>query len=166
MKAPKTMPYRAVPGEDGLEPALIVHRVQGVDHPGIHGARVEGVAEPEQRRGDRERNDAAAGEPEPQVQQRREDDDADGEEVRHAAAQCVGDHAGRHLEHHLRHRVRRVHQHDLENVEPHRQQEQGVDAPDERLRQRRAGGDAEVRADDAARGHRGCVPRRRRNQRL
>ncbi len=147
-----------VAGEDRLQAPLVADRVEGVDHPGVDGAGVEGVADAQQGGGRDEGPDAVAGQAEAHVEQRRDEDGADREQVRDAAADRVRDDAGRHLEHHLRDRVGGVDEHHLEDVEAHREQEQRVDAPDQRLRERGRRGDAVVRADDALRVHGRSVP--------
>ena len=147
-----------VASEDRLQAPLVAHRVEGVDHPGVDSAGVEGVADAEQGGGRDKGPDAVAGQAEAHVEERRDEDGADREQVRDAAADRVRDDAGGHLEHHLRDRVGGVDEHHLEDVETHREQEQGVDAPDQRLRERRRRGDAVVGADDALRVHGRSVP--------
>ena len=73
----------------------------------------------------------------------------DGEQEREAPAERVRDHPGRYLEHDHARRERRVGDEHLEEAEPRVEQEERVDAPDERGRQRVQTREREVARKDA-----------------
>ena len=136
------------PAEDVLEMAGEARRLEGVDEPRLGGAREEREAESEQDRGDRPAPQRRVRLPHQQVEQRGEQERRGAEQVGEATAPGVGDDAGRDLEEHLPDREERVRREGLRVVQAGVEQEDRVDPPDERRRERREEGQDEIRALD------------------
>ena len=105
-------------------------------------SRIEAIAQPEKPGPDL---------PHDQVQQGRDQERRRAQQEREPAAAGVGDHPGRDLEQHLADREERVDREGLRVVEAGVEQEQRVDAPDERGSQRREQGQDEIGPLDRAR---------------
>ena len=75
--------------------------------------------------------------PQQEIEERRDEERGRAEQVRGASSEHVGDHAGRDFKQHLACREEGVRRKGLRDAQPRIEQEQGVDPPDERGRERR-----------------------------
>ena len=124
-------------GEDRLEGAAEARRLERVDEPGLGRPREEREAEPEQDRRERPSEQPGADLPHDEIEQGREQRGGRAQQEREPATTGVGDHPGRDLEQHLSDGEERVDREGLRVVQAGIEQEQRVDAPDERRRQGR-----------------------------
>ena len=143
------------PREDPLQGPRVARRLERVDQPRLGRAGEEREPESEQDRRDRPADEPGADLPHHEVQERRQHQGGGAEQEREPAATRVGDDAGRDLEQDLADGEEGVDGERLGVVQPGVQQEQGVDAPDERCRERREQGEGEIRPldGDVALGH-------------
>ena len=140
------------PAEDVLEVAREAGRLQRVDQPRLGGAGEEREAQAQQDRGDRPAPQRRVDLPHHQVQEGRHEQRGRAEHVRELPAARVGHDAGGHLEDHLADREEGVGRERLRVAQARVEQEDRVDAPDERRGQRRQERQDEIRALDRARG--------------
>ena len=127
-------------------------RRQGVDQPRLGRAREEREPEAEDDRGHGPADERRVDVPHDQVQQGRDEQRRRPEQEGEAPAARVGDDPGRDLEHHLPDREERVGRERLVLSRPGVEQEEGVDAPDERRGERGQQGQDEVGALDGSGG--------------
>ena len=138
------------PPEDRLEAAREPGRAERVDEPGFRGAGEEREAETQQDRGQRPPDERGVDLPHHEVQEGRGQQGHGPEQEREAPAARVGDDARRHFEDDLADREEGVRGERLGVAQARVEQEERVDAPDERRRQRRQQGEHEVRALDGS----------------
>ena len=131
-------------GEDRLQRAAEAGRLERIDEPRLGRPREEREAEPKQDRGERPSEQPGADLPHHEVEQGREQESGRAQQERETATAGIGDHSGRDLEQHLADSEERVDREGLGVVEAGIEQEQGVDAPDERCRQGREQGQDEI----------------------
>ena len=129
--------HHLCPPEDRLEVLRVAGRGQRVDQPRLGRAGEEREAEAEQGRCDRPGPERRADVPHVQVQQRREQQGRGAEEEAEAPAAGIGHHAGRDLEEDHADAEERVGREGLRVAQAGVEQEERVDAPDERGGQRR-----------------------------
>ena len=144
------------PPEDRLEVLREPGRGQRVDQPRLGRPGEEREPESEHDRRDRPAQERGLDLPHDEVQQGRREQRHGAEHEREPATSRVGHDARGNLEQDLADREERVRRERLGVVQPGVEQEQGVDAPDERRGERRQQGQDEVGALDRARrvGHR------------
>ena len=138
--------------EDAVLPSGEPRSVEGVDQPGIHRPRLAREAEPQEDGGEDETGQAPVEHGRAHVAKGGHGQRADAEEERSAAPDRVGHHARWNLEHDLAGAEGGVDEHHLEDVQTGVEEEEGVDSPDDRRRQREEGVDRVVGALDAPRG--------------
>ena len=124
------------PPEHGLEVAGEARGVERIDQPSLDRPGEEREAEADQKRGDRPHPERRLDLPQQDVDQRRDRERHDAEQVRRSPPDGVGHDAGRHLEQHHPAREEGVGRERLHVREPRVEQEDRVDPPDERRRQR------------------------------
>src|SRR2546426_12472123 len=71
------------PGEHALERLIVAACLEGIDQPGIHGARVERVSQSEEHRDPHERPESTAAPRDGHVEQRRYEQREEAEQQRH-----------------------------------------------------------------------------------
>ena len=135
----------------GLEAARVARETERIDEPRLDRAGEERKPEPEQHRDDRPGRERRLRLPEQPVQQRRACERDGPEQVRDAPAPDVGDDTGRHLESDHPGGEECVRRERLQVAQPGVQQEERVDAPDERRGERVPEHERQVDALDASR---------------
>jgi hypothetical protein len=118
--------------EDSVEEPAESTRVERIDEPRFHGTRVKREAEAHEDGDDGEGDDACVDLGERDVQERRRGEHGYREQERDPPPERVRNHTRRHLEHDHPCRERRVRDEDLEEAQPGVEQEERVDAPDDR----------------------------------
>ena len=139
------------PAEDRLEVAVEAGRRERVDQPRLDRPGEEGEAEPEQHRGHRPLPEGRLDLPQGDVEHGRDGQRHRAEQVGDPAADGVGDDPGRDLEEHHPGGEEGVGRERLGVREPGVEQEDRVDPPDERRRQRVAQHQDQVRPHDRTR---------------
>jgi hypothetical protein len=122
--------------EDRLQLTGVAGRGERVDQPGLDRAGEEGEAEPEQHRGERPLPERRSDLPEQHVEKGRRHQRQRSEQVGDAAPDRVGDDPRRHLEQHHPGGEEGVRRERFQVREPGIEQEDRVDPPDQRRRQR------------------------------
>ena len=135
-----------------LQVALEAGRVERVNQPGLGSTREERESQAEQDRGDRPAPQRRMELPHHQVEEGGDEQRGGAQHIRESPAAGVGHHAGRHLEDDLANGEEGVRGERLRVVEPCVEQEEGIDAPDERGSQCGEQREDEVGAFDAAGG--------------
>ncbi len=150
------------PGEDRLEVAGEIGGVEGVDQPGLRGAREEREPEPQQGGCDRPTPERRVDIPHQQIEEGGHEEGACPEEEGEPTATGIGHDPGGHLEDDLAEGEEGVRRKGLRVAQARVEQEEGIDPPDERRGERRQQGqDQEGALDDAGLiGHRVTVPDR------
>ena len=148
--------------EHRLQVALVAGRGERIDEPCLGRPGEEREAEPEQDRRDRPADERRLELPHREIEERREQERGRAEEEREPSSTSVGDDAGRDLEDDLTGREERVRRERLEVGEAGIEQEDRVDAPDERRCQGRQQDEQQVDPLDVGRGR--CPGQRRGGQ--